>query len=76
MPKLEPLPGSDELRATIADLVRCHGAGAILCTLASVLCDHRKVLRAEGAEPLSCQTIRSIARKCDRAGDALTKEGL
>jgi hypothetical protein len=76
MPKLEPLPGSDELHATIDDLVRCHGAGAVLCTLARVLCEHRRVLRAEGAEPVSCQTIRGIARKCDRAGDTLTKEGL
>jgi hypothetical protein len=76
MPKLERLPGSDEPRATLEDLIRCHGAGSVLCTLASVLGEHRKVLRAEGAEPVSCQTVRGIARKCERAGDTLTKEGL
>ncbi len=76
MPALERLPLADEPRETLVELVRIHGAGSVLCTLASVLCEHRKILRTEGAEPSTCQMIRSIARKCDRAGDKLTKEGL
>jgi hypothetical protein len=76
MPAFYSLPGADEPHDTLVDLVRSHGAGAVLCSLASVLCEHRKVLKTEGAEPASCQALRSIARKCDRAGDALTKEGL
>ncbi len=76
MPSLERLPLADEPHDTIEELIRSHGAGRVLCALANVLHEHRKLMVAEGADHSSCQAMRSIERKCDLAGDTLQKEGL
>lgn len=66
----------DEPADSLRELVRCHGAGAVLCALGGVLCEHRREMHREGLEPTATFPLRDAQRSCERLGSELQKEGL